>query len=240
MKTDKYVIMVVIIFALGAIAENQMVSFSEKMNYDSYNQMEDDYDFLQNDFFDSEEYARPNQADVSTTENTTVAGLSAAPTPPEGYEWVACEKMTAQFLKPEGWYFLEESNEDSTACFITKEQITDATPYFTTGVSVNAVQDASNQLPLSPQQFVSALLDEISVAFDQATPQTTLEPAGSPLYGKASTMRTEESTVYYLNYWNKETDTVYLISFESPTDEWEEAWSEATPILQTLGLNKNY
>jgi hypothetical protein len=224
-KFDKYVFLVLCIFALGAVAETLMTSYIKKMNYDTYNQIEDEYDFLEDDFFEEFE-----ELDIDDKQQTS----------PQGYEWVNCEQMTAQFLKPDDWYFLEESNQDSTACFLTQQKITEEAPYFTTGLSINAVQNATQQLPLPPEQFISSLLDEVSTAFDEVSPQSTLQEEGSPLYGKASTMSTPEFTVYYLHYWNQETDTVYLLSFESPTSEWEEAWNTATPIFETLGINRKY
>ena len=36
---------------------------------------------------------------------------------------------------------------------------------------------------------------------------------------------------------NQDTDTLYVITFESPVAEWQEAWTVGKPILDRMGLD---
>jgi hypothetical protein len=268
MKIDKYVIIFFILFIFvwasmnstySAMYSSNQETFSEKMEKLAEQAEKDaESDRETSEEYDSKAYKdvdkvvvgdkgiekitysddEPEKAEevVETKEDKRVS----QPAAPVGYEWEQCVGMKAEFLKPEEWFFKEESSSSGNpACFISKERIT-STQGFETGLSINAIQNVSDATATAPSVYMEAYMDKIAESFDDVEPYDRLNEASGTFMGLASTMSKQDITVYYLLYYNTKSDTLYVISFESPNKTWKESWKIGTVLLEKLGFSASF
>lgn len=171
-----------------------------------------------------------------------IAGKEDLPNPPQGYTWQWCEGIKAGFLKPDGWYFKEEEKGDTKAFFISKESA-DKEGMFKTGLSVNAVKYASVKTRKLPSEYARESINKMRLLLECKDSF----PAGDGVYfkGYACICHSKSPLLvmvmqYTLALGNDNTGTFYLIVFESPETEWDQAWKIGRPIIDNLALESEY
>lgn len=156
--------------------------------------------------------------------------------PPAGYSWQAFEEVGATFLRPDGWHFKSEPNGDGHAYFLTRENI-DEIGFFKTGLSVNVLPRAGQDVLGNATESAYAarcanqgqLIDSWSLnvhVFHGFGCQIRAQPKPNILI-----------RLHMLFVRNRNTDTLYVITFESPDAEWQQAWAVGRPILDSMGLD---
>lgn len=162
------------------------------------------------------------------------ASAADLPPAPEGFTWKKIDSVQAAFLMPQGWHFLEAEKEGTRAFFITKEDI-DKTGQYETGLSVNVQKLKKDPAPQKAAETIAGLMSvgEIQDFFqtDNGVLKTygcrvrRTDPAHAPLI------------IQWLAIGNSRTNTIYLISFESPESSWKEAWGKGEVILKDFRLD---
>ena len=139
-----------------------------------------------------------------------VASAQNPPPAPSGFAWKPIESVKAAFLMPEGWHFKEESSANTTAFFISEENI-DTSGAFQTGLTVNVIRLKKGEA----QGQAAALLAELG-----RTPgnelQNTWQMEKGVLKGIGGRFRiTEEGhppiLEYVLAIGNSRTNTLYRL-----------------------------
>lgn len=179
------------------------------------------------------------QNDYSTGSDTSESLPSDAPPAPLGFSWYTCQNNGSILLKPDGWYTKEEGAGDTKACFITRESID--TGSFTTGLSLNALPNVT----LASGQSAVSLARDLMETYAELPQIISAEPirtlSAGPFTGYARTVQSADATFYYLHYANPSTDSLFIVSFESPTSKWSTDWSlYGTPMLEQLGLDPSF
>jgi hypothetical protein len=167
--------------------------------------------------------------------------FDAAPGPaPAGYIWQALPGKRAAVLLPAGWAYQVRGAKDSPAYYLTQEPL-DEQNDFETGFSLQIVRKATAKTKRAAPEYAEMLmlragygphrqLLEKSASVERVFHKRTVRYREAPPAGEAR-------VVYQMTLANAKTDTLYLLSFESPEADWEEAWQLGETIIRELVLD---
>ncbi|TGK71453.1 hypothetical protein EHQ27_06270 [Leptospira wolffii] len=161
--------------------------------------------------------------------------ISQLPSPPDGYQWLSLKEIKGFILKPRNYFFKTEVKGQTTAYFVTKEDI-DKLGKFRTGLSINVVRGLKNkkatdlvasyyesykskQNLLSSDRITMDVLDGIRIRFVDLN-ETENEKVRQEILFLANT----------------KTNTFYIISFEYPEKEASASEKVGPTILNNLAL----
>ncbi|MGI8981484.1 MAG: hypothetical protein ACR2FY_19845 [Pirellulaceae bacterium] len=162
------------------------------------------------------------------------------PKAPSGFQWQELEGMGGSVLLPMGWFFSKNSTKDSVVCRVTQEDATQGS--FLTGLTVNVIRDVKAKAKADPFMYSAFYVDsyrkgaktfgdpkvDTADGFDRLVCDVEKEIPGAA-----------KGVVFHVRLMtlaNKETDTLYVITFGSPKDQWEKAWKIGEPVLASLTL----
>jgi ankyrin repeat protein len=161
-----------------------------------------------------------------------------------GYTRVKILNGRSALLKPDGWFFKEEQVvSDTDAYFISKEEI-DKSGSFSTGLSLNVVYNIDKKTKLLPSQYAQVTFSKLKnvadeVLFSSKRTQVTSKPpyVSAILFWLRikSTKPSKEVVVsHYFYVANDQTKTLWMFIFESPAEEWDEAWKTGKIMMGNL------
>lgn len=165
------------------------------------------------------------------------AQQSALPKPPQGYSWEWCWEIKAAFLKPDGWFFKKDRKGDTPGFFITRENLVKEGS-FKTGLTVNVIPKIPAKKNISAYEFTRKFRDEArkSVKFIREWDKD-MGPFRSVGFLYEKDDKDGAFKVHSLLISNDGTGTVYLVTFEAPSVEWEAAWKIAEPVIKLLYID---
>ena len=154
------------------------------------------------------------------------------PAPPAGYAWQECADIKGALLVPDGWHFkrLEDEKSGKLSYTITP------TPWeppqqITHGLTFNILREVPGGIASAfAQRYVSEM------AASTGSPQTWNTDSGS-FKGHGIIYSDGASQIFNLVLANDKTGTAFLITFESPLEQWTEAWSKVQPIVRQLMID---
>ena len=137
------------------------------------------------------------------------------PEPPDGFAWHKVSAIQGALLVPDGWYFRADEEENAPVFFITQDKYTPP-PKFRVGASLSAFPGFSD-LPAMIEQHLRRRADHHSVELvpGEFGPFQTLQCQ----YDLPKTADHGAIRVFVLGIVNPETQTSYLVFFESPVEE---------------------
>lgn len=154
---------------------------------------------------------------------------------PEGFDYYTAENGVGTYLVPEGWHVKEETRKGTNALFITRENI-DAQGQFQVGFTVNRVPDFSKHTSASAATYAKNFAEQLVVEHD-ALYSDTITHQGETLNVVRVRLNDEPSTiVHYLTLGRAGRDEFYLIFFEAPQDEWDQAFKTGKIMLDGVSL----
>ena len=155
------------------------------------------------------------------------------PKAPEGFKWREVKPIKGAFLVPDGWHFRAEEGKGTLAFFITEAKVTPPEK-FMVGASINVFL-GNPGAPAKIEEHLRGLAEENQVELTPGKfgPFLTLQCQ----FDLAKTSEHPAIRVLQLGIVNPETQSTYLVVFESPVDEWDRAWSKGEVIVKTLALN---
>lgn len=161
-----------------------------------------------------------------------------APPPPEGYSWKPILNGKSGLLVPDGWFFKFEKSGDTSAYFVSKENI-ETEGEFLTGLSLNVIPDLAAKTGVKSSEYALVHMTEIAKRNEvlEAVEKVT---GGFKLFifrFKSSKSDPGDTMVYNLYVCNDRTGALWLYIFESPEAEWDEAWEVGDVLLSNLLLN---
>jgi hypothetical protein len=157
------------------------------------------------------------------------------PNAPEGFDWKHLPESSLAVLAPVEWNFLSEPRETTNNYFISQENIpTEGS--FKTGLTIQVINDekqdavsTAKALPTKTMKLAGVEPVEVSERVEGNLIIYEFEYKISGAY---------VSTAHNMVIANKATNTLYIIVFESPAEDWEEAWVIGQAMLdQLLFLN---
>jgi hypothetical protein len=153
------------------------------------------------------------------------------PGPPEGFSWKRVEEIKASFLMPKGWHYRLDTKGKTTAAFITREKIEKGKP-FLVGLSVNVVRDRMDP----PAEKLARLIAEQFGKIGKVEDTVKVNRGKLKGSGGRLTVAGKNLTMQFLVLANTETNTLYIIQFESPEKEWKEAWKVGKAMMEKMAL----
>jgi tetratricopeptide (TPR) repeat protein len=162
------------------------------------------------------------------------------PTPPNGYSWLRMPKAMAAALKPDGWFEKTENTADAVTYIISKESL-DAQESFETGFTLIAVKDIKSKSGLPAIMFPFTLTKEI----EDDSESTVIQMEDISQGPFTSIMVQYENhpenmppiIIHKAFIANEDTNSLYIIIFEAPKDEWTEAWNTGEVMFKKYFLD---
>ena len=161
-------------------------------------------------------------------------------TAPAGFGWQALPDIKAAMPLPEGWYYKAEGQKGATTYFLTRDEIGESGEY-RTGMSLNVVRKVKSKTGRQAPDYAELLM--MRTGFSPG--QKQLEKASSVdgvFYRRTVRYRdappeAEARVVYQMALANAKTDTLYLLTFESPEKDWPAAWKMGEAMIKELVLD---
>ncbi|MGJ4789484.1 hypothetical protein EHQ52_15445 [Leptospira koniambonensis] len=167
--------------------------------------------------------------DLYSQENTEL------PAPPDGYQWLSLKEIKGFILKPKNYFFKTEVKDQTTAYFVTKEDI-GKIGKFKTGLSVNVVRGLKNKkaIDLVASYYESYKLKQNLLSSDRIT----MDVFDGIRIRFVDTNEAENEKVRQeiLFLANTKTNTFYIISFEYPEKDASASAKVGPTILNNLSL----
>jgi hypothetical protein len=154
------------------------------------------------------------------------------PKPPHGFTWQEIPELKAAFLKPDGWFFKQESNKGTKAYFITQEDITKSGE-FSTGLTVNVIHLKKD----SAVERGKAMIDQMAAQHHVKTWSRVFGPFQEFGCELKDTDASGTIVMQALNVANPKTNVLYVFTFESPIAEWDAAWKIGQQMMDSLALD---
>ena len=160
--------------------------------------------------------------------------------PPIGFAWQPLPESKAAALLPAGWYYRAAGEKGAPTYYLTKEEIGESNE-FQTGLSLQVVRKAKAKTGRPAPEYAELLM--MRTGFGQGKQQLEKSSvADGPFYKRTVRYRdappeAEPSIVYQMALANAKTDTLYLLTFESPEKDWAEAWKLGEVMLRELVLD---
>jgi hypothetical protein len=159
---------------------------------------------------------------------------------PAGFHWQALPEIKGAMLLPEGWYFKASGEKGSVTYFLTQEEIGESGE-FQTGVSLHVVRKVKAKTTRAAPAYAEVLM--MRAGYGRGQQQLEKSAAVEGRFHK-HTVRFRESLpegevrlVYQLTLANAKTDTLYLLTFESPEKDWPAAWLLGDVMVKELVLD---
>lgn len=177
----------------------------------------------------------------NTNDDTNDSIFSDLPKPPAGFSWYECKNMSSYFLKPTGWYTKEESKSDTQGCFVTKEKIV-GSGLFRTGLTVNAIPDIPSKKGVKASEFAEAVFentkDKMRTSDEKVGKQGPFQVYSHIVYPEPQAG--QEIVMYQMYAANDATGSLFVILYESPKEEWTDAWKMGKNIIANMAMNGEF
>jgi hypothetical protein len=154
------------------------------------------------------------------------------PKAPSGFSWQEVPELKAAFLKPNGWFFKQESSKGTLAYFITQEDLA-KNGEFSTGLTMNIFHFKQD----SAVDHGKALIDRMAAQHHVKTWSRLVGPFQEFGCELNDTDASGTIRMHALTVANPKTNTLYLFIFESPLANWDAAWKLGQQIMDALAID---
>jgi hypothetical protein len=160
------------------------------------------------------------------------------PSTPSGYSWQRLPSGKSALLKPDGWYFKQGWKGQADAVVLAREDI-DKTGAYKTGLTLSCMRQIPKRTGQLPSAYAQSLVEAAAANHKLLERSKSAQgPFRSVRFRFVETSASKESTtVCYLLVANDKTGSLFLIIFESPTAEWNQAWKKGEIILKKMRLD---
>jgi hypothetical protein len=172
------------------------------------------------------------------TEITGAGDCPNLPVAPEGFEWKFQPESAFAVPAPQDWNFLSEQNGATRGYYISVEDInTDGG--FKTGLTILAIRNNNRKAAQSARELPAEILRAAGV--ERSTVEVTERTEGDLVLYEFEYQLSipEDTTIYNRVVANSANNILYLIIFESPTVQWEEAWEIGRAMIDQMIFLEN-
>jgi hypothetical protein len=169
------------------------------------------------------------------------------PSPPDGFTWHTFKEAQATVLRPEVWHVHQVMNDQSFTGCLSKECI-QTEGMFSTGLTLNVFRGTKDGLrEHDPDSHPDTA---VMLPLTSTLPNLTSDPRFQVFYLDPCVQRTSASRLvrvhfrlpgskgplilYKFTIEFDQSPDVYLLTFESPEDTWDESWKIGKQILTKL------
>jgi len=175
---------------------------------------------------------------------TACSGLSTAPdtqadsaATPDGYHWYSARNGVGTFLVPDGWHTREETQKGTSALFISRENI-DQSGQYNVGMTVNRVPNFSQTTSVPATEYAESFIKQLMVKHDVLMSNINSQGVEPRYVARVRLTKEPATIVHYITVGRAATDELFLIYFEAPESEWEDAFETAQPMLEAFRLGQ--
>ena len=160
--------------------------------------------------------------------------------PPAGLAWQPLPEAKAALLLPAGWHYRAEGTRTAPTYYLTQEVVGESGE-FATGLSLQVVRKATARTRHPAAEYAGLLMLRTGFGPGRQRLADTTAVAG-PWHRRAVCYReaapdAEPRIIYQLALANARTDTLYLLTFESPEKDWPEAWALGAVMVREWVLD---
>lgn len=142
------------------------------------------------------------------------------PDPPDGYTWKDFSEANISCLCPTGWNFRSFEGGDATTCTISPEK-KEGCDGIDIGLSIHMIKNVTEKTKAPAQEYAPVYLaryvsEEEFLSFSEAQDHGKFQIRQAEVIRKKDNMRIALRT-----YANKETDTLFIVTYGTPVDKWE-------------------
>ena len=159
---------------------------------------------------------------------------------PTGFAWQALPESKAAVLLPAGWYFKVEGEKGAPTYYLTQQEIGESGE-FQAGLSLQVVRKAKAKTGRLAPDYAERLM--LRAGFGPGQQQLEKVASVEGVFYKRTVRyrdappETAARIVYQLALANAKTDTLYLLTFESPEQDWPEVWQLGQVMVRELVLD---
>ena len=159
---------------------------------------------------------------------------------PAGFAWQPLPASKAAALLPAGWYYRAEGPKGAPTYYLTQEEMGE-TGEFQTGLSLQVVRKAKAQTKRPAPQYAELLMLRTGFGKGQRVLEKAASVEGSwhkwTVRYRDAPPDADARVVFQMALANAKTDTLYLLTFESPEKDWAEAWRLGAVMVRELVLD---
>ena len=155
------------------------------------------------------------------------------------YQWISAGLGESEFLKPRGWFVKIEYGKTNYALFISKEEIKNGSE-FKTGLSLNYNSRIIQKTGSEPTEYAIRWISELATKMNKKIIKKPWRFKIEDIEGFAIQVNDKIKTMHYLLLANNSNNSLYIIFFESPPDEWQDAWKIGNVILNNIRLDTGF
>jgi hypothetical protein len=160
--------------------------------------------------------------------------------PPAGFTWQPLPESKAAALLPAGWHYRAAGEKGAPTYYLTQDEIGENNE-FQTGLSLQVVRKAKAKTGRPASEYAELLMMRTGFGPGKQQLEKTAVADG-PFYKRTVRYRdappeADPRVVYQLALANAKTDTLYLLTFESPEKEWPDAWKLGEVMVRELVLD---
>ncbi|MGY3087925.1 hypothetical protein ACVWYF_000958 [Hymenobacter sp. UYAg731] len=160
--------------------------------------------------------------------------------PPAGFAWQALPDGKAAALLPAGWYYRAEGQQGAPTYYLTQDQIGESGE-FQTGLSLQLVRKATAHTRHPAAEYAELLMLRTGFGRGQQQLEKVASVDGNwhkwTVRYRDAPPDADPRIVYQLALANAKTDTLYLLTFESPEKDWPAAWALGAVMVRELVLD---
>ncbi len=156
---------------------------------------------------------------------------------PKGFSWQRMEAINGWVAKPQNWYFAYEKSGSTNAYFVSKQEITDKDHFFESGLSINAIPSSGvpgGDAYKYAKYYINKYQEFGEIEFSDEEEVGVISVLR--LSGKFQEAGAEFNMAVEI-LANRKTNTLYVIQFEAPIDEWEKEWEIGSQMLDLIALD---
>jgi hypothetical protein len=166
------------------------------------------------------------------------------PEPPKWFKWQELKEIQGAVLLPDGWHFNKVSNEDTLAYRVTKEDLKKE-KVFLTGFTINVTRNVKTKTNLTAPDYAVYFVDNYTKGAE-IVDEPKMSEAGElkrvtcqvikklPDVDKEKLFRLRVTTLA-----NPKTDTLYILIFGAPKDQWEQAYKIGEKLFNPILLHSD-
>lgn len=147
---------------------------------------------------------------------------------PAGFGWQPLPEAKAALPLPTGWHYHAEGTKAAPTYYLTPEPVGESGE-FSTGLSLQVVRKATARTRHPAAEYAELLM--LRTGFGPGRQRLEQPAATTEGHFRKWAVRYRETApdaepriIYQLALANAKTDTIYLLTFESPEKDWPAAW----------------
>lgn len=163
------------------------------------------------------------------------------PKAPDGYKWIKILNDKSALLQPDGWFYREDHLKNTDAYFVSKEDI-GTQGKFSTGLSLNVLYTIDERKGVPPSEYAQSAIKRIQESNTAEVVKSSTDKAGGfvRMMGKVRIKHPEGAVFnHYLYLANDQTGTLWCYVFESPEEEWDNAWEIGTTMMKLIVVDSD-